>query len=263
MNALRLSSALLAIGSLWDIGAAASAFAAQASSQTRLAVVVPMQAGPTAVAIPDEAPPGHAQAHAVSFLRSNDLHFLPDHASHAPHPSFIQLDYTEKGDILSVTATAHYGNGDPNQILGTWSGSLHQAIRLDGLAAAGIEPITLKVIPGANLWRPAVSSEVSSLRVEYAPVDLDTSRLLIHNLSGKAVTSLRVEVRDGSRLVAAQSVAQGSSKLTLLPPGGTYEMKLPIRNGLSANAPLPSTILLPSAVFADGSHEGDPQTAMH
>jgi len=141
------------------------------------------------------------------------------------------------------------------------------------LADVGVVPFELKVVrlaasasyvPEFKSKSPAI--ELASIQPNFAA--LPKVQLVLRNVSSKPVHAVEVlTISDG--IACLFTMQQGKEGEALIPPGGTFEMSasLKTKNAAGANeysiqTPPNQSIEVATAVFGDGSHEGDSDYAM-
>jgi hypothetical protein len=146
-------------------------------------------------------------------------------------------------------------------------------ITANELAGVGVVPFEFKVVrltaSVANVpeFRSKVRSiELVSIQPNFSTIP--TVQLVLRNVSTKPVLALEVEIwQDGRPRLT--HLEQGKEGETLILPGGTFELMARLATqavpGPNGNAPeaLPNQSMeIASAVFADGSYEGESDKAM-
>lgn len=141
------------------------------------------------------------------------------------------------------------------------------------LAGVGVVPFEIKLIRVdlAALEMPHFRSKAKSIELVVMQPKLSTMpvfEVVVRNLSGKNVAALSQNVFQSGR-VEITSMPQGKEGQPLIPPGGTVVLTAPIATRAIATADgyapsvLPDqTIAIASAMFDDGSFEGDAQPAL-
>lgn len=135
----------------------------------------------------------------------------------------------------------------------------------------GVEPFVIAVNNTPTMLPPEPVFDIRVNAIEIAGVErravpLPSYRLKFRNLTGKSINALRVEVVHGY-----SGLFQGEEGKPLIEPGGMSELTLPVSKTVeiagrtivgSSNV---NKIVITSAVFADGTHDGDdgPACAFH
>jgi hypothetical protein len=171
---------------------------------------------------------------------------------------------------LAVTLALLYGSPQQKRVqVTTVRLAGEQPVRVDALEAFGVQPVLLSLVtlPPATLTLPAVTTPSSALEVTVDTVTdpVPAYHAVIANHSTQAVMMLAFTAYRG----AVRSVTgrpRGSGHTALVPPGGTYVLKL----GAAANSgrgaatspwlPL-DRIEITSVLWSDGLVEGDPAPA--
>ena len=239
--------------------------------ETKLAVEIPGKAG--------FLPQYVTAADGVSSL-IYDLRPLPSSVdANSKHPSALKLEYTVKGDTLTIAATVFFGEFDrqntpvslqslPSEAAGTYSGKLNDSVVLDGLQGVGLEPITVHIVAAQSdhPYLPSTRSEAPSLQVNYEPLDRSFGTVTVRNLSGKAVNAIRF----GTTGETGSGSGQGADKgglCQLIAPGASYQTQMGVPhagrtvNGVFVEDRQLGFVTLQAVLFADGSYEGDARYA--
>jgi hypothetical protein len=139
------------------------------------------------------------------------------------------------------------------------------------MAQVGLEPLTLRIVTAQPevSYHPSMRSDVPSIQFDYAPVDREGGRLTLRNLSNKAVDAFKIgrfqEV--GSPEQSSLEEYKSNGWPTVIAPGASHQMHIDTEhsgkrvNGTFIEYPQPQYMVLQSVVFADGSYDGDPQSA--
>ena len=239
--------------------------------ETKLAVEIPGKEG--------FLPQYVTAADGVSSL-IYDLRRLPASADAGDqHPSALKLEYTVKGDTLTIVATVFYGEFDrqntpvslqslPTEAVGTYSGKLNDTVVLDGLQSVGLEPITVHIVAAQSAFLPSTRSEAPSLQIDYAPGDRTFGTVTIRNLSGKAVNAIQFGSTQATDSGSGSSLgADKGGFCQLIAPNASYQTQMGVPhggrtvNGVFVEDPQPRFVTLQAVLFADGSYEGDARFA--
>jgi len=200
-----------------------------------------------------------------TLLYDSSLHRKPSAEAGGRVASALKIEYHVDGDVVQITATVFYGDFGRlttpvslynlrQEKVDTVSARLNQTVTLSGMAAAGLEPLAIKIVPAQPEFPtgPQVLSKAPSLRVELAGEDRTFYKLKVHNVSAKAVSSIMLEMRHGRD---SQSSTSDSYPKVLIAPDATYQTQFSIPyNDNSAPA---LTLELECAIFQDGTWEGD------
>jgi hypothetical protein len=189
-------------------------------------------------------------------------------------PTALKLDYSVEGELVLIKASVYFGDFDrqkapvslynlPAEDAGTYSAGLGQPVTLSGMENFGLEPLTLKVVSAQPLTsiRPQTISKVPSVRIEITGEDRTFYKVAVQNLSAKGVTAFSVTMPGSSGSHSRR--ADGGDKV-LIPPGGTYQLMFGIPHpgrmcdGKFVAEPPGTLMILETATFSDGSHEGNP-----
>lgn len=141
------------------------------------------------------------------------------------------------------------------------------------LADVGVVPFEFKVVrlAASAAYTPEFKSKSPS--IELASIQPNFSalpkvQLVLRNVSSKPVHALEVvTVSDG--IACLSSRRQGKEGEALIPPGGTFEMTASLKTKYAAGAneysiqtPPSQLIEVATAVFSDGSYEGESEYAL-
>ena len=137
------------------------------------------------------------------------LHRLPNPEPNTRRPSGLSLEYSVADDAVSITATVFYGDFDrqatpvsleklPRETVGTYSGKLNDSVTLSALERVRLELFTLRIVTAqsAHPYCPLSRNNAPSLQIEFASLDRIFGTVTVHNVSNKAVTSLRVNASE-------------------------------------------------------------------
>jgi hypothetical protein len=191
--------------------------------------------------------------------------------------SALKIEYHVEGEVVQITATAFYGDFDrlktpvslynlPQEKVDTVSARLNQTVTLSGMAAAGLEPLTLKIVAAQSDFpiHPQVLSKAPSLSIELTGEDRTFYRVALRNLSSKAVTAIGLAMQEENDRHASTTDAYPKD---LIAPGATYQTQIAVprggkwTDGKFVEAKPMLTLCLEAALFRDGSFDGDVQAA--
>ncbi len=275
----RIFSCLLAVGCACNWICVAQAPTPAPTAKPRFAIEYPGEKDfpPIYETIPDSC--STQLCHSLKY--GANLHRLANPDPTIRQPSVLELMIKVEGDEVTITPAVYYGEIDPKataipsveklekQTLESYSGRLNDSVTLSSLERVGLEPMRLKIVSAQsdNPYHPLTRSNAPSLDMEYAPEDRTSGTLTIHNRSSKAVVALQLgasEAEDGRSQVFETMETVGASDL--IAPGATYQYanfpsySWKIVNG-SYVEHLPTYLTINAVVFADGSYEGELQTA--
>jgi hypothetical protein len=228
-----------------------------------------------AVELPNPGgPPFYAtleSGNANTLISGPHLRLLADQPA-AKKPSALKLEYKADGGLVRITATLFYGEFDlssptPQNLrnvlqesAGSYSGKLNDEVRLSGMEQAGLEPITLKIVPaqGPLSLRPQTVSKAPSIEFAMSDENRMTYKLTLRNLSSKTVTGYLIDMpgpNDNSSSIALgpSAIAPGASTTQVfgIPHGGR------MKDGQFVEDPPPPFLVLEAVLFVDGTYEGD------
>jgi hypothetical protein len=268
------------------IGTAQTSASAQATISAQAPIPTPALKPRFAVEIPNDngVPPGYVYSGYKDMIYEAGLHRLAKADPGIRHPSAIMLKFKEDGDLVTITATAYYGEIDPrkttpisrdqysvdkleSEALGSYSGKLNDAVTISAMARVGLQPMTVKIVTAQsdNPYHPQTRSNAPSLQIDYSPENRVMGIVTVHNLSTKVVTAVHLgSLEDGDVWLQPEDIV--GRKVSIV-PGASYGISVTVIprgrlvNGKYVEKPLPATMTLGAALFADGSYEGDLQLA--
>ena len=147
-----------------------------------------------------------------------------------------------------------------------------EKIRVQELTRFGVEPFGVKLvrITPSNVDLPQVISDVTSIEIVTIQANLSTLpsfRVGLRNLSNKNVSALEVKVMQEGR-TRLSGMPQGKEGSPLILAGGVSEINEPAATRASATpggydpvTPPNQIIQITTAIFEDGSFEGDIESA--
>lgn len=200
----------------------------------------------------------------------------------------VKIDTDYEGDAVRINLSVVFDDSSPADAPGPKYGRKVQAVasyraregesvRLEELARFGVEPMTLKVVqakprpaePPPLAATPLVANNLKSVQVVGFHPDLSaTARsneytLRLHNVSPKAVTALSLHDNGGTRLISLSSAAR-----PLIPPGDVRDVSFNFNvnhgttpRGYEHDADQQRALTVATAVFDDGTYEGDAEAA--
>ena len=180
-----------------------------------------------------------------------------------------------EGDGVSVTVSTLSGRKalENEQQVGTYLIRETEKISIDDLKRFGIEPFQIKLIrvnPNIPPVPPVVLKGVESVVVLNSmpkETTLPSYRIILRNQSNKNIVGLGVDVVVGGR-VELSSRPRGIDGQPLIPAGKEYWLTVaapnraqPTADGYVPTSPSDQQIQIKSAVFDDGTYEGDAESA--
>lgn len=148
----------------------------------------------------------------------------------------------------------------------------NERVRTDALTQFGVEPFEIKVVrvDPASTALPQVSTRAESiavLNIQANNSTLPSYKLQLRNLSNKNVVALGVILIANNR-VRRIGMPHDPEGRPLIEAGSVYNhmVTAPLNpqstpDGYAPNAPVKQEIVVTTAVFDDGTYEGDTQTA--
>lgn len=199
-------------------------------------------------------------------------------------------DWTQPPDSLAVTAVnigVELAEGGVRVWVSVFLGQTHaqekavksyilhegEKVTVTELAQVGVEPFEIKLIRLTPLVgeAPQFISKAKSIELVVMEANLSTLpsyKVVVRNLSAKSVIALRLETTLSGR-PAIVSMPQGREGTPIIAPGGTYELNAKLATRTTPTADGYSPVVLPnqvieisSAMFEDGSFEGDSDGAI-
>lgn len=253
------------------------------ANHARFALEFPGFDGPfPAYATIFEAAPTNSNPCSTFSYEHGGLTRLANADTSVEQPSALQWEVCVKGDTVFITPTVFYGafnHLNPptpleklrHQTLVTHSGKLNDSVTFSEMEQVGLKPLTLRIVtaqPDVS-YRPSIRSDAPSVQFDYVQVDRHSSMLTLRNLSNKAVDAFRIgrfqEV--GSSEQSSLESYKSNGWTEVIAPGASHQMSIGIEhsgktvNGTFIEDPQPQYMVLQSVVFADGSYEGEAQSA--
>ena len=272
MHAIRLVGLFI----LFTMGltvSAAKVFAQQEAPQpTRLALEVTYYPGrtPAYLTVPgaDSKPTG-----AWYGLFAHTASWQP--AAGAEEIEAVRVISHVEGDAVKVIVSTLSGRKalENEQRVGAYLIRETEKISIDDLKRFGIEPFQIKLVR-VNANVPAVPpvflkgvDSVVVLNSMPKETTLPSYRIILRNQSNKNIIGLGVDVVSGGR-VQISSRPRGIDGQPLIPAGKEYWLTVaapnraqPTADGYVPTSPSDQQIQIKSAVFEDGTYEGDAETA--
>ena len=179
----------------------------------------------------------------------------------------------ELGVRVTVSTLSGKKALENEQRVGTYFIRETEKISIDDLKRFGIEPFQIKLIrvsPNIPPVPPVILKGVESVVVINSmakEATLPSYRISLHNQSNKNIVGLGVDVIAGGR-VALTSKPRGIDGQSLIAAGNEYQLSVRAPNraqrtadGYTPTSPSDQQIQIKAAVFADGTYEGDAETA--
>lgn len=149
----------------------------------------------------------------------------------------------------------------------------NQKVVVEELKQFGVEPFEIKLVrvTSSPLAIPAIDNRVASLVIVNTEVandsTLPTYRMTLVSHAGKTIIALGIDVLVDGR-IGLTGIHQNPEGQVFIIPEKTYQLKVAaprraqaVAGGYSPTTPPNQTILIKSAVFEDGTFEGDPTVA--
>ena len=256
---------LLAISSLHSLHAGAQTPPEQTRAKLSLRVVIFERAAPTFYPLPDGDKSGSA-AVIGAFGRLPSARLLG-----GPPVDTIQLNFAREGDGARVTVYAYRGSEAARESLRVAEYLVGEGreYAVSQLAAYGVEPVRLSVVRRVEveLVPPRVESRARSVEVGEIKThpEVPSFELVLRNVSDKDLRAVEIEEYRGWMPKGA-------------PPAYDWKSSTPVKSGKTWSVTLefgwngkatpeghavepPDRVVIRSALFADGSYEGDSQFA--
>jgi len=173
------------------------------------------------------------------------------------------------GTKVVVQVNVLRGKQISEEPVGTYTLRESETVKVEAAKNFGVEPFEIKVIPLSSLPSnlPAVENKLPSLEVVSVQQEfsaLPFIKITFRNFSEKAIEAVSLEVMQGGRSVV-RWLPQGVDGKPLIPPGETYESRMPLAtrtDGVAGNYS-PSVlgdqrIVITGLLFSDDTSEGSP-----
>ncbi len=184
----------------------------------------------------------------------------------------VRFAHRMRGERAFVHVTVHRGvkSYDVEEFVAEYEAAAGDRFVVKELERFGITPFEFEVVRKVEAAAPrAFEAKVltSSLEAVGAEVDQKNSlvRLTLRNLSPKAVTALKLETRRGGRVLTLKWPL-GDEGRPIIEAGGEGVVTIgfsgdSVRKGDGYAPLLPDAVVVSSALFADGSYEGELRAA--
>lgn len=202
--------------------------------------------------------------------------YSADHslAQASAEPSNLDMSFRLHGDVMDVVATVSFVPVAERDIpkargkyplvqLGTFHGRVGDTISLDSMTELGLQPTTIKIVSAErHSTSLPIVNHVPSITARVASQDTAAYTISLHNLSAQDVTAFmaRDSLKSGSITVAGSG---GGGPV--IAANGNDEFPLYCRDsrdiGTNDSNREPCAFVLEAALFADGSYEGDVDSA--
>ena len=181
-----------------------------------------------------------------------------------------------EGDAVRVTVSTLSGSKalENEQPVGTYLIRETEKISIEDLKQFGIEPFQIKLVrinPSVSAVPPVILKGVESVVVINSmpkETTLPSYRIILRSQSNKNIVGLGVDVVAGGR-VQITARPRGIDGQPLIPAGKEYWLTVAAPNraqetadGYVPTSPSDQQIIIKGAVFADGTFEGDAETAV-
>lgn len=186
----------------------------------------------------------------------------------------VNIAARTEGESVRVIVSVHVGKKlfERQDPVGSYLLRENERVAVNELRAFGLEPFEIALVRVApkSVPLPSVTSMARSVEViNVQPVEatFPTCQLTLLNTSGKNISALYVETFvNGRRRTSGMPHNQNGE--TLIAAGATYEFKRQLNNvarasggGYAPDTPLNQAVVIKTAVFEDGTYEGDAATA--
>jgi hypothetical protein len=257
-------SALAALALSLSAAAAARQAAAPASGNLALQVVY-FEGAPTAFQLVSRGP-----EMAWSWFGHFRTIPRPAATAQAPPVQAVKVSSRAEGAGVRIVVTVFMGEQhfDREEPVGTYAAGVGEEVVVRELERFGVAPfrITPRRVGLNPAAPPVVVNKTQSIEAAVAGFEGVTAKLSLRNLSAKRVQAVEYrETREG-RTVWTRFATEGEGR-PLIEPGGEYAYGIPrARRGQVSPDGLyipeaPESILIASAVFEDGTYEGEALTA--
>jgi hypothetical protein len=182
----------------------------------------------------------------------------------------VRLEPQFNGETTEVTVTLLRGQrsvAEQEELLGKIRLDVGEHRILNELEAFGIEPFDIAVtdVPSLMPSQPFVDIRVSAVEVVGVKVEnvpLPAYRVTFKNLTSKSIHALKFDTADGE-----SALFQGEDGRPFIEPGGVHEQYIPVVRAVQRGAEIVpgaaevNTLIISSAVFGDGTFDGDVRPA--
>ena len=247
---------------------AANAFAQTSATPTRLAVEIRDPGQPPAHIVVEPA-----EKHWIWFGRFPRVAGWTEPPNSLPLKA-VKINAQQAEEGVRVWVSVLLGNvlEDEKQV-SSYLLREGDTISAKELADVGVVPFDFKVVrlAASVAYTPEFKSkspsiELASIQPNFAA--LPRVKLVLRNVSSKPVHAVEVAtISDG--LAGLLTMQGGKEGEALIPPGGTFEMTMGLRtkyvagaNEYSIQTPPNQSIEVATAVFSDGSYEGESEYAL-
>lgn len=175
-----------------------------------------------------------------------------------------------EGDGVRINVSVYLGKRffDKEQTVANYLAHENEKRTIDELTEFGVEPFEIKMVrvePSAPDPPPVISqaSSIQIVNIENNRSTLPSYKLTLRNLSAKNVRALEIRIMAGGKINLVGQRRDAEDK-TLIAPGSVYEIIEPgaertrrTMDGFEPDIPPEQQIVIATAVFEDGSYEGD------
>ena len=177
------------------------------------------------------------------------------------------------GERANIRVTIHRGVKfyDVEEFVSEYSAAAGETYLVKELEKFGIKSFEFSVVKLLDAEPRAVAARFLTSSLEAVSVGIDRKRsavkLVLRNLSPKDVVALKLETRRGAETFATMWPL-GNEGRPMVEAGGVGEVLMgyghrAVRKGDGYELLLPDAVVVGSALFADGSYEGELQAAAH
>ena len=189
--------------------------------------------------------------------------------------SAVDIKSIRTAEGVRVTVAVLFGELHQKQeAIGTYTIREGERVKVDGLGQFGVDPFTIAVVPfsPSNLDLPELTSKAKS--IDYVGIQPGAAmtpsfRIAVRNLSSRNLRAIYVRVLKGGD-PQRSLMPQGIEGAPLMPLGNAYEFSAPVATRAVQTATGFTQVILPSqvievstAIFVDGSFEGDAEPALN
>lgn len=186
----------------------------------------------------------------------------------------VGIDARLEGEVVRVIVSVHRGEKffERQDPVGSYVLRENEKLVVNDMTAFGLEPfeIALVRVTPRSVPLPSVTNNTSSVQVlNVQPVDstFPAYKLTLLNTSNKNISALFVDMfLDGRRRTS--SMPHNQDGAPLIPAGETYEFRRQLNNvalaasqGYAPETPPNQAVVITTAVFEDGTYEGDAYSA--
>lgn len=218
-------------------------------------------------------PPSNSKLSGAWFARFRRVHNWQQPEGTLPVRA-VNIVSRKEGEAVRVNVSVFLGVKfhEKEEQVATYLVQENEKVTTNELARVGVEPFEITVVKVPQLVPeiPSIINRTESIVIEGIEPNnstLPSYTLSLRNISSKNVVALQIDVLvDGKAKLLSQP--SGKEGLPLIRAGGDFQTNvhaarevMMTRHGYTPNSPRGQSLLIGTAVFEDGSYEGDAQMA--